>query len=394
MPFDLATGKPKQSFEEEDYGDLTAEYLLEKMKEDKRIVGITAGTPAVFGFTEERRRQAGKQFVDVGIAEEHAVALASGIAANGGRPVFGVFSTFIQRAYDQLSQDLCINNNPAVILVFWGSLSSMNDVTHLCFFDIPVISNIPNMVYLAPTNKEEYLAMLEWSLKQTDHPVAIRVPANGVISSSAPIDADYSKLNRYQVTKRRNPRTRQFLSARRIRCGGTEKKCGNRRHAHQSPLYFRCGLRTSGGAEARSPGRDHAGRRHSGRRIRRKDCTILRSLRNEGPELWSPEKVRGPLRPCGTAESKSSDSCADHGGYPYHSELIRYHCVCRRENAAEYRHINLILCGRQGFLHEINDSYRSDTRRKTCMEDSPRFCQRAYGIAHTSTFRYCGGVLR
>ena len=191
MPFDLATGKPKQSFEEEDYGDLTAEYLLEKMKEDKRIVGITAGTPAVFGFTEERRRQAGKQFVDVGIAEEHAVALASGIAANGGRPVFGVFSTFIQRAYDQLSQDLCINNNPAVILVFWGSLSSMNDVTHLCFFDIPVISNIPNMVYLAPTNKEEYLAMLEWSLKQTDHPVAIRVPANGVISSS-----DYSKLNR------------------------------------------------------------------------------------------------------------------------------------------------------------------------------------------------------
>ena len=203
MPFDLATGKPKQSFEEEDYGDLTAEYLLEKMKEDKRIVGITAGTPAVFGFTEERRRQAGKQFVDVGIAEEHAVALASGIAANGGRPVFGVFSTFIQRAYDQLSQDLCINNNPALILVFWGSLSSMNDVTHLCLFDIPVIGNIPNMVYLAPTCREEYMAMLEWGIRQTEHPVAIRVPANGVVRRNVEPEKDYGKtLNRYEVSHR------------------------------------------------------------------------------------------------------------------------------------------------------------------------------------------------
>lgn len=94
------------------------------------------------------------------------LALASGIAANGGKPVYGVYSTFIQRSYDQLSQDLCINNNPAVLLVFWGTLSGMNDVTHLCFFDIPLISNIPNMVYLAPTCKEEYLAMLEWSIRQ------------------------------------------------------------------------------------------------------------------------------------------------------------------------------------------------------------------------------------
>ena len=102
---------------------------------------------------------------------------ANGIAANGGKPVYGVYSTFIQRSYDQLSQDLCINNNPAVLLVFWGTLSGMNDVTHLCFFDIPLISNIPNMVYLAPTCKEEYLAMLEWSIRQNEHPVAIRVPA-------------------------------------------------------------------------------------------------------------------------------------------------------------------------------------------------------------------------
>lgn len=202
MPFDLATGKPKVSYDGENYPDLTAEYLLSEMKKHPEIVGITAGTPTVFGFTPERRKKAGKQFVDVGIAEEHAVALASGIATNGGKPVFGVFSTFIQRAYDQLSQDLAINNSPAVILVFFGSLTSMNDVTHLCFFDIPLICNIPNIVYLAPTSKEEYFAMLNWSMRQNEHPVAIRVPVNGVIASHNPVDSDYSDLNRYQINKK------------------------------------------------------------------------------------------------------------------------------------------------------------------------------------------------
>ena len=203
-PFDTQTGKPKAApSDEEEYSTLTAEYLLKKMKEDSRIVGITSGTPTVMGFTPERRAEAGKQFVDVGIAEEHAVALASGIAATGGKPVYGVYSTFIQRSYDQLSQDLCINNNPAVLLVFWGSLSAMNDVTHLCFFDIPVKSNIPNLVYLAPTCKEEYMAMLEWSIRHNEHPVAIRVPANGVIAAQGrTVDTDYSLLNRYQVTRK------------------------------------------------------------------------------------------------------------------------------------------------------------------------------------------------
>ena len=200
VPFNVETGMSKaDSDAEEDYAGLTAHYLLEKMKEDPRVVGITAGTPTVMGFTPSLRAAAGKQFVDVGIAEEHAVALSSGIAAAGGKPVFGVYSTFIQRAYDQLSQDLCINNNPAVILVFWGSLTAMNDVTHLCFFDIPVISNIPNMVYLAPTSKEEYMAMLEWSMRQNEHPVAIRVPANGVVMTGEPVEKDYSVLNRYKV---------------------------------------------------------------------------------------------------------------------------------------------------------------------------------------------------
>ncbi|WP_288838497.1 1-deoxy-D-xylulose-5-phosphate synthase [uncultured Bacteroides sp.] len=203
-PFDLETGNlTGEPGEGEDYADLTADYLLQEMKKNPTVVGITAGTPTVFGFTPERRKEAGRQFIDMGIAEEQAVAMASAIAAGGGKPVFGVYSTFIQRAYDQLSQDLCINNNPALILVFWGSLSSMNDVTHLCLFDIPVIGNIPNMVYLAPTCREEYMAMLEWGIRQTEHPVAIRVPANGVIRRDIEPEKDYGKtLNRYEVSHR------------------------------------------------------------------------------------------------------------------------------------------------------------------------------------------------
>lgn len=202
-PFDIATGKPLGSDKPapEDYGNLTALHLLDKMKSDKSLVAITSGTPTVFGFTHSRRLEAGKQFVDVGIAEEQAVAMASGIAKAGAHPVWGVYSTFIQRTYDQLSQDLCINNNPATILVFWGSLSSMNDVTHLCHYDIPLLCNIPNLVYLAPTSKEEYFAMLDWSISYTGHPVAIRVPGK-VIAANRPVPTDYSNLNRYEVVNR------------------------------------------------------------------------------------------------------------------------------------------------------------------------------------------------
>ena len=202
MPFVLETGESKFSMgDAEDYGNLTGKCLLDAMKQDQTVVAITSGTPGVFGFSPERRNEAGRQFVDVGIAEEHAVALASGIAANGGKPVYGVYSTFLQRTYDQLSQDLCINNNPAVILVNYASVYGMNDVTHLGIYDIGMMSNIPNMVYLAPTCKEEYFEMLKWGMNQQDHPVAIRVPAMGVIKNGVEDKTDYSKLNKYQVTK-------------------------------------------------------------------------------------------------------------------------------------------------------------------------------------------------
>ena len=181
-PFNVETGEAKFHSDAEDYGDLTAKYLLEKMPSNPELVAITSGTPTVFGFTQPRRVQAGKQFVDVGIAEETAVAMASGIAKRGGKPVWGVYSTFIQRTYDQLSQDLCINDNPALLLVFWGGIESMNDVTHTCLYDIPLLCNIPNLIYLAPTCREEYFAMLDWAVAYREHPVAIRVPVNGVIS--------------------------------------------------------------------------------------------------------------------------------------------------------------------------------------------------------------------
>ena len=198
MPFDIETGKSKINFPTE-YDSLTAEYLLDKMKENERIIAVTSGTPSVFGFTEPLRKKAGKQFVDVGIAEEHAIAFSSALASQEVKPVYGVYSTFIQRTYDQLSQDLCINKNPVLILVFGGGLTFLNDVTHLGYFDIPVVSNIPNMVYLAPTTKEEYFIMLDYGLKQNDYPMAIRVPSLGVISSDKKINIDFSNVNKYSI---------------------------------------------------------------------------------------------------------------------------------------------------------------------------------------------------
>ena len=202
MPFDIETGKPKFNFDGEDYSSITGKFLLERIKKDKDVIAITSATPAVFGFDEETRKLAGKQFVDVGIAEETAVALASGIAAGGGKPVYPVYSTFIQRTYDQLSQDLCINNNAATIVVFAASVFGMNDVTYLGIYDIAMMSNIPNLVYLAPTTKEEYLAMLDWSIEQNEHPVAIRVPCCELITNGEKITKDYSILNKYEVKQK------------------------------------------------------------------------------------------------------------------------------------------------------------------------------------------------
>lgn len=200
LPFDIQSGKISLELgNEENYNDITFDYLNHKIKQDKDVVILTAGTPGAFGLSPDRRQQLGANYVDVGIAEEHAVAMSSALAKGGCKPVFCVWSSFVQRTYDQLSQDLAINNNPAVILVFSGAISAM-DVTHLGCFDIPLIGNIPNIVYLAPATKEEYLAMLEWGIEQTEHPVVIRVPTQ-VIYAPAPVKDDFGSLNRFEIVR-------------------------------------------------------------------------------------------------------------------------------------------------------------------------------------------------
>ncbi len=184
----------------ESYESLTTDYLLKKHKTDKTVIAISPSTPGAYGFTPEFREKMGECYTDPGIAEEHAVAYASALAANGAKPVLAIMSSFMQRTYDQMSQDLALNNSPATILVYWGGLSPM-DATHVGSFDIPFLSNIPNIIYLAPTCKEEYLKMLDWSVEQTEHPVAIRVPFGNFVSTGIEDTTDYSILNKSKLVK-------------------------------------------------------------------------------------------------------------------------------------------------------------------------------------------------
>ena len=200
-PFSLETGEYiKKGTVSQTYNSITSEYLTKKINEDPLAVVINAGTPGIV-FNKKLREQLGSQFVDVGIAEEQAVTMTTGLAKNGAKPVWAVLSTFLQRTYDQLSHDMALNNQAGVVLVYSASINSMNDESHLGFFDIPFISHIPNFVYLAPTNKEEHLAMLEWAINQNEHPVAIRVPVGSVVETEKEDKTDYSILNKNKVEK-------------------------------------------------------------------------------------------------------------------------------------------------------------------------------------------------
>ncbi len=197
-PFDPKTGELRGGSEDEplDYGDLFADKMLRMMKNDRKVMTITAGTPGAIGFDRAKRQQAGKQFVDVGIAEQAAVDVASGMAKGGLRPVVGFVSSFLQRAYDQFSQDIALNKQAATFVVFYGSMFGMNDETHLGFFDIALLSNIPDLLFLAPTCREEFEAMLDWSVKQTEKPVIVRLPGSVAVSNKEiTILDDYSKPN-------------------------------------------------------------------------------------------------------------------------------------------------------------------------------------------------------
>lgn len=202
MPFNKEDGSRPEYPATESYEQLLSDWLLKEMKQDKTLVAVTAGTPSAAGFTPEKRKEAGAQHVDVGIAEEQAVAMISGMAKGGLRPVWTVFSTFIQRTYDQIAQDLCINANPAVINVTWGGTASMNDITHICLFDIPMLCSIPGLIYLAPTTCEEYFAMLHWAILQDKKPIAIRLPSNGVHHTTENVDTEYAYEAKYKVTQK------------------------------------------------------------------------------------------------------------------------------------------------------------------------------------------------
>jgi 1-deoxy-D-xylulose-5-phosphate synthase len=197
MPFDRTTGKWNVTFPEETYTSLTTDYIMNKAKEDKDFVVITPAMPMTAGLNQELRQQLGSQYVDTGITEEHAVAFASGIAKAGGKPLIVTNATFIQRTYDQISQDVCINNNPITIVLNFASCYGLTDVTHLGIFAVAAFSNIPNLVILAPTSKEEYLNMLSWAVDQKSHPVMILMPGNEV--TSRPADKDFSNINTFKV---------------------------------------------------------------------------------------------------------------------------------------------------------------------------------------------------
>lgn len=200
VPFDRTTGKPLRAFDGKNYVNLAKKFLLEKAKEDGRVVVITPNMPGAIGLTPEERNNLGKQFVDVGIAEEQAVAMASGVAKRGGRPVVVTNMTFMQRTYDQVSHDVCINDSPVTFLLNYSSFAGLTDVTHLGIFGLPIFANIPDLVVFAPSSVEELKAGLEYSIGQSKHPMMILIPGNEV--HSRPIIEDVSRINKFEVTKK------------------------------------------------------------------------------------------------------------------------------------------------------------------------------------------------
>lgn len=176
------------------------ESLKQLLDTNDKAVVLNAGTPKGLGFVKGVREEYVKrgQFIDVGIAEENAVAMSSGIAKNGGTALFGTFAPFFQRIYDQISHDLCLNDNPATMLVLSPGIYGMNTNTHIALCDIQMFAHIPNLIYLAPASKEEYRQMFKFATTQKEHPVAIRVPV--VFTQSGVEDTtDYSVYNKNKV---------------------------------------------------------------------------------------------------------------------------------------------------------------------------------------------------
>lgn len=181
--------------------DTVFESLKELLDNNDKAVLLCAAMPLGLGFTRKVREEYVNrgQFIDVGIAEENAVAIASGIARNGGTAVFGTYASFFQRTYDQISHDLCLNNSPATMLLLRCGVYGMNSDTHIALCDIQMFSHIPNLVYIAPSTRLEYNDALKFATSQKKYPVAIRVPV--LFSENNNINTDYSKFKNKVLLK-------------------------------------------------------------------------------------------------------------------------------------------------------------------------------------------------
>ena len=201
LPFDKETGKTTISFKPgESYTQIAKDFILNKAKNDSDFVVVTPNMPGSFALSQDDRNTLGKQFVDVGIAEEQAVAMASGMAKEGAKPLVITNVTFMQRTYDQISHDVCINNSPITMLLNYSAFDGLTDVTHLGIFGISAFSNIPNLVMLCPSSKEELLNMLNWSIDQKEHPVMILLPGNEVNYRKE--DENFDNINTFKVEQK------------------------------------------------------------------------------------------------------------------------------------------------------------------------------------------------
>ena len=191
MPFDLKTGKDKHPVTGESYSDAILVELDRQIDAGEPVVAMNAAIPGAFNLKKFQAKHPDRYY-DVGIAEQDCISSAVAMAIAGARPVVFQNATFLQRAYDQLIHDMALNDAPVVMIVRGGTIAT-ESATHQGSFDISMISDLPNIEYLAPTNVEELLSMLKWAIKQTDQPVVIREPEKPLIHGEATQD-DYSNI--------------------------------------------------------------------------------------------------------------------------------------------------------------------------------------------------------
>ena len=200
-PFDIATGELLMVPEGPNSTLVLKDFINRSFKKYPTFLAISSATPDSFGLNAKEREMLGEHYIDVGIAEQTGVAVMAGAARDGAKVVYSVVGTFLQRAYDQLMEDWAMDPSPALMVVAETGIHATKDETHLGFWDIPMITSIPDIIYLAPANLEEFDAMLEWGLAQDKFKVAVRQPVYSVEHADYDIDKDYSDLNKFKVLK-------------------------------------------------------------------------------------------------------------------------------------------------------------------------------------------------